>query len=276
MKALPLVPVVERELKLRTFRYVIVLLFLVIYTVLRKSATIRVEDEMKPSFNAHTDILYSCESQDFKVYTHTRSAKEEEALNGLVEVIHDPIRGENASIRWTKGNFLRENGRIISRPSTALYSISRRSPPLNSCRTRQLAVAMLSDFLHNRYSSIAEFANSEFAKTLRILNTESRGALAETLSRGICGWSTGENCPFISSEYFGSTHKAGQFYYYQKQNKHVRHEDLRSTSFDDNSLDLITSTEVFEHIPDPYYAFKEICRILKPKGMHIFTVPFNL
>ena len=134
---------------------------------------------------------------------------------------------------------------------------------------------MLSDFLDDSYTSIAEFANSEYAKTLRILNTESRGALTDTLGHGICGWRSGKYCSFISSEYFGSTYKAGQFYFYDKEKKLVRHEDLRQTSFGNNTLDLIMSTEVFEHIPDPYKAFREVHRILKPNGKHIFTVPFD-
>lgn len=44
--------------------------------------------------------------------------------------------------------------------------------------------------------------------------------------------------------------------------------------FDENSFDLIISTEVFEHIPDPYKAFSEIYRVLKKGGSHIFTVPY--
>lgn len=44
--------------------------------------------------------------------------------------------------------------------------------------------------------------------------------------------------------------------------------------FDENTFDLIVSTEVFEHIPNPYKAFDEIYRILKKGGSHIFTVPY--
>ena len=168
-------------LNLRRIRVALLLVF--VFIALSRFATIRVKDEITmaiPSFNEHTSLLYSCESQDFKAYTHSRTLKEEEALGGLDEVIYDPIRGENALVKWTKGNFLRENGRVTSRPNTWLYSVSRRSPPLNSCRSRQLAVAVLNNFLHSAYSSIAEFANSEFAKTVRILNTESRGALTDT------------------------------------------------------------------------------------------------
>lgn len=55
----------------------------------------------------------------------------------------------------------------------------------------------------------------------------------------------------------------------------TRHEDLRSSSFADNSLDIILSSDVLEHIPDPYQAHAEIYRVLKPGGVHIFTIPFH-
>lgn len=50
-------------------------------------------------------------------------------------------------------------------------------------------------------------------------------------------------------------------------------ENLESLSFDDNSIDLHISQDVFEHIFHPSKAFREIARTLKPGGMHIFTVP---
>lgn len=54
----------------------------------------------------------------------------------------------------------------------------------------------------------------------------------------------------------------------------VRHEDLQNSSFASNSLDIIVSTEVFEHIPLPYKAHVEVHRVLKPGGAHVFTCPF--
>ena len=43
----------------------------------------------------------------------------------------------------------------------------------------------------------------------------------------------------------------------------TRIEDATSTSFENNSLELITSNQVFEHIPDDLSAFRECYRILK-------------
>jgi SAM-dependent methyltransferase len=44
----------------------------------------------------------------------------------------------------------------------------------------------------------------------------------------------------------------------------------------ENSYDFIISTDVFEHIPPPVsIAFENTCRLLKPGGVFIFTVPFT-
>jgi hypothetical protein len=53
----------------------------------------------------------------------------------------------------------------------------------------------------------------------------------------------------------------------------VRCENLEKLTFEDNSIDLHISQDVFEHIFDPAQAFREIARTLKPGGAHIFTTP---
>ena len=50
--------------------------------------------------------------------------------------------------------------------------------------------------------------------------------------------------------------------------------DILSIPVEDNSFDAVLCTEVFEHIPDPVGALKEIFRILKPNGVLILTAPF--
>jgi SAM-dependent methyltransferase len=53
----------------------------------------------------------------------------------------------------------------------------------------------------------------------------------------------------------------------------VRSEDLESLTFPDNSIDIFITQDVFEHIFFPDKAAKEIARVLKPGGIHIFTAP---
>lgn len=55
----------------------------------------------------------------------------------------------------------------------------------------------------------------------------------------------------------------------------TRIEDVQQLSFADGSFDLITSTEVFEHVANDQRAFAECHRCLRPKGQLIFTVPLS-
>jgi len=52
-----------------------------------------------------------------------------------------------------------------------------------------------------------------------------------------------------------------------------RNENLECMTFQDESFDLFVSQDVMEHIFNPEKAFKEIHRVLRPGGAHIFTVP---
>ena len=52
-----------------------------------------------------------------------------------------------------------------------------------------------------------------------------------------------------------------------------RCENIEHLTFPDNSFDLFITQDVMEHIFDPRKAFKEIARVLKPGGAHIFTAP---
>jgi SAM-dependent methyltransferase len=53
----------------------------------------------------------------------------------------------------------------------------------------------------------------------------------------------------------------------------VRCEDLERLSFEDSVFDLFITQDVFEHVFNPDLASKEIARVLKPGGFHVFTAP---
>jgi len=53
----------------------------------------------------------------------------------------------------------------------------------------------------------------------------------------------------------------------------VRCEDVQSLSYADSSFDLVTHTEVLEHVPDDARALKELHRVLRPGGTMLFSVP---
>jgi len=53
----------------------------------------------------------------------------------------------------------------------------------------------------------------------------------------------------------------------------VQCQDVQRLTYGDASFDLVTSTEVFEHVPDDRRAFAEVHRVLRPGGLLVFTVP---
>ncbi len=50
--------------------------------------------------------------------------------------------------------------------------------------------------------------------------------------------------------------------------------DGATMPFDDGSVDCALATELFEHCPDPGHVMAEACRVLRPGGFLLFTVPF--
>jgi len=53
----------------------------------------------------------------------------------------------------------------------------------------------------------------------------------------------------------------------------IRNEDVQHLSFASESLDLITSSQVFEHVENDIQGYQECCRVLKKNGALIFSVP---
>ncbi len=49
--------------------------------------------------------------------------------------------------------------------------------------------------------------------------------------------------------------------------------NLKDAKYKDCYFDVITLTDVLEHLKNPSEIFKEICRILKPNGIIVLTVP---
>jgi len=52
-------------------------------------------------------------------------------------------------------------------------------------------------------------------------------------------------------------------------------QDVQRLTFADESFDLITSNQVFEHVPDDVQGFRECLRTLRRGGAMIFTVPLH-
>ena len=53
----------------------------------------------------------------------------------------------------------------------------------------------------------------------------------------------------------------------------IQCQDVQRLTYADASFDVVTSTEVLEHVPDDRRAFAELHRVLRPRGVLVFTVP---
>ena len=53
----------------------------------------------------------------------------------------------------------------------------------------------------------------------------------------------------------------------------VQCQDIQNLTFNDSLFDVVTCTEVFEHVPDDASGFSEVFRVLRSGGVFIFTVP---
>lgn len=91
----------------------------------------------------------------------------------------------------------------------------------------------------------------------------------ELSSRGpLVNWLKRQCASLELSEYFDGVEPGSHF-------NGVRCEDVQRLGFADASFDLVTHTEVFEHVPDDRSGFLELFRVLRPGGRMVFTVPMH-
>jgi len=90
-------------------------------------------------------------------------------------------------------------------------------------------------------------------------------SIYEMSSRGrLVNWLRKQSDALVTSEYMPDVPNG-------EMKDGVRCEDVQRLTFDDASFDLVTSTEVFEHVVDDAAGFSEVRRVLRPGGKFIFT-----
>jgi len=103
---------------------------------------------------------------------------------------------------------------------------------------------------------------------LRALALPLANARVHESSPSLCTWQFfRRNCPRFTASYFlpevAAGARVGAFLCV----------DLEHQPFADGSFDLVVTQDVFEHVPEPMLALREIQRTLSPDGVHVFTVP---
>lgn len=134
----------------------------------------------------------------------------------------------------------------------------------NTCsctnRQRQMAYVTLHAVRSRTQQPLASLKDVAQVGNIVIYNTEARGPIHEALKAA-----PGYMCSF----YFGPDYQGGTYV------GDYMHQDLMDLSFENESIDVVLSSDVFEHIADPYKAHTEVYRVLKTGGTHVFTVPFH-
>ncbi|MCB1559631.1 MAG: class I SAM-dependent methyltransferase [Xanthomonadales bacterium] len=101
----------------------------------------------------------------------------------------------------------------------------------------------------------------------RVRPSLSGAAVCEFSARGpMVAWLRRSAAAVACSEYFADA-EPGAF------RNGVRCEDMQRLTYADASFDLVTHTEVLEHVPDDRRALRECLRVLRPGGVMLFTVP---
>lgn len=108
-----------------------------------------------------------------------------------------------------------------------------------------------------RMRSAADWARSPEARALRVAEINRIEGLHEALA----------GLPNLACSDFSEGASPGETV------GGVRHEDLLRLTYPGNAFDLVLTSETLEHVPDLRTGLREIHRILKPGGRHIFTIP---
>jgi len=123
-------------------------------------------------------------------------------------------------------------------------------------RNRAVVLSVLKFFFKGEYKSLA---SAEVTERQSIYIAAANGAVADAFR---------SSSNVYLSEYYEGV-EPGEYI------GGVLCQDLTRLTFGDNSIDLIISEHVMEHVNDPSKAFSEVFRVLKPEGKYIFSVPFE-
>ncbi len=131
----------------------------------------------------------------------------------------------------------------------------------SSSRKRHVAKVILNQIENqqpkNKISSIAQLGE---ANDLSIYNADVDDALFKYL--------------YSSDFYYCSTFQP-DIQPGTETRKRVYCQSLENLTFADASFDFVITEDVLEHVRNHEQAFRELHRVLKPGGYHIFTIPCN-
>lgn len=147
---------------------------------------------------------------------------------------------------------------------TILYKAGPRPTETYSCRicgafsrVRHLAIVLCRLLEISEPYSLGKVVQGH--PQLKVYQAQAKGAIHDMLGP-LSGYVCSE---FLTRVPPGSRSKDG-----------ILCEDLHDLSFADNTFDFVITQDVFEHVRDPEAAWREVRRVLRPGGYHLFTIPY--
>lgn len=166
-------------------------------------------------------------------------------VNELISVDRCAVCGSTSRIDQIKRDNFRESFVCFS-----CYSLA---------RTEAIAEVLSNELCGNQYN-LPLHAIAKHPLPKKVHEFGFVGAVADVL-RGT------EN--YTYSEFFPGVELGGIGHF------GVRCEDMTRLTYSNDSFDIVLSQDVMEHVPSPELAFQELHRVLKPGGVHLFTIPYN-
>lgn len=124
----------------------------------------------------------------------------------------------------------------------------------SSLRLRRLASSITRHISNGQKISLEEAIEQNYFISLSVAEINSCGVLHGILS----------NIPSLKYSEYGS------------RKIQIPHQNIMSLTYKTASLDIVLTSDTLEHVPDFEKALRETYRVLKPGGVHIFTVPILL
>ena len=126
-----------------------------------------------------------------------------------------------------------------------------------SLRYREQARLILNHFSREGSERLADLAAESEFQNLKIYEPGLIGPFRKFFQK----------LPHYHTSYFWDDVEPGE------SREGVQCQDLMHLTFEDDSFDLVLSSDIFEHVRKPFAGFQEVNRVLKPGGFHIFSIP---
>lgn len=129
----------------------------------------------------------------------------------------------------------------------------------SSLRYREQARVLVNLYGSNKFNSIKELSQDEDFRELKIYEPGVSGPFRKYF----------KEIKNYHQSFFWDNLELGEF------KDGVQKQDLMNLTFENDHFDLVITSDIFEHVRKPFLGFKEVYRVLKPGGIHVFTIPLH-